>query len=246
MARRSARSSPAESGLAPALEAEVRALSRRVLGAFVVERALAEAELAAAFVERFWAPVVGADGRVVRPGLAGGPLGWAVAEELRALLGAARAADRAAREALLAEAARGGGAWSARADHVIHELRAALRWVAEGEPGVAALLAKHPRRARSERARRAQLADLAGWAARWRAALEALPAFDGRLVDEAAALVARARAAQEARMVAGASAQLGRRNQLLRAARARVTAVRAAARYVFRAQPEVARLAGPR
>jgi hypothetical protein len=47
-------------------------------------------------------------------------------------------------------------------------------------------------------------------------------------------------------MVAGASAQLGRRNQLLRAARARVTAVRAAARYVFRAQPEVARLAGPR
>jgi hypothetical protein len=73
--------------------------------------------------------------------------------------------------------------------------------------------------------------------------IEGLGGFDAKMIAEAKKLATELRAAPSASPSPASAAALAKRNRLLQRLDARVRKVRSAARFVFRAQPEVARAA---
>jgi len=222
-------------------EAAARAVDVTTRGSLPVEVALREALAVADFIERRWEPGEDDGGRAV-PGLgsAASLFGREVAGEIRALHALASAEDRAAgrvrRESIAALKMRG------RA--LVRELDAAATCLRD-LGGVAAIEAPLKRvqeaRARDGTSAEAIADALEAYAAvvgSHARALEAVGGFRAAVVGEAAAV---AEALRERPAAKAARRTDGLRDAYLALIAQRVGRARAAARFVFRAHPEVVR-----
>jgi hypothetical protein len=207
-----------------------------------IRAALLEARALAAFLEKFWLPTKGV------PGIsqAGPGVRLEMAEELRAL--ATRAWSIQA-ELVAKPRDQGQPKNEARARFVLGELRAALGHVlsradATGREQLRVVRQAHPRAPRSAATLAEQLTVFAALADRHRGLLDQVPAFDTAYIAEAREHARKARSYQADRRPPELAATRLDRDRLLRDIRERVLAIRAAARFVFRAHPELSKLAG--
>lgn len=207
-----------------------------------IRAALLEARVLAAFLEKFWLPTEAV------PGIseAGPGVRLEMADELRTL--ATRAWSLQA-ELVAGAKAPGQPKKEARARLVLAELRAVLGHVlsqadATAREQLRVVRQTHPRGPRTAAALAEQLTVFAALADRHRERLEVVPAFDLALVDEARDHARRARSYRADRRPPELAAVRRERDRLMRDLRERVLAIRAAARFVFRAHPELSKLAG--
>ena len=202
---------------------------------------LDEAEIAAGFFRRRWKAV----GDL--PGLESAANAGFTAEagaDLLALRSAVVEADAAYRRVPSRPASP-----AARGRQVVRAIAATLAWYFDGDdagPGRAQM--EVLRRAHGEvgRSAGALAVELEAWAAlaeRYRAALEGLGGFEARQIDEARAITGALRERSPAsRGVPLAKREaLALRNKLVALLRDRLATLRAAARFVFRDHPAIAR-----
>jgi hypothetical protein len=209
---------------------------------------LAEARVAVAFLEAYWAP---ATSPTPRPGLqdSGPGVTLAMAGELRAMIASAGALHTELRAAALARMDR---APVERGRVLLRTLRRLLAFVLASdlggdERGARQLLAvrrAHPEQARSPTLVAKQLHAFASLANVHRARLKAVRAFDVALIDEAVLLADALRVIRRPSRRPELAFQRAERDRLLREIWTRVLAIRAAARFVFMDHPQLARLPG--
>lgn len=222
-------------------DAEVDARAR-------VRALLDESPLVAAFVERRWSAQVDPHTkREVAPGLetAGRRLSRGVSAEIRELT----VLTREAHEAWLLGATVEGDDPYARGWFVLSELRAVLEYVFddgvqdERDASLARVRELHARDGESREDLASALTDYATLARAWSEELDGVGGFDVALVDEATALATRLRVLGDQRTASAAEARgaLDLRNRYATLLAERVAEVRAAARFVFRHHPALAR-----
>lgn len=207
-----------------------------------IRAALLEARALAAYLEKFWLPAAGV------PGIsqAGPGVRREMADEIRTL--AARAWSLQA-ELVATSKAPGQPKKEARARLVLAELRSVLGHVLSQADETAreqlrVVRQAHPRAPRSFAALSEQLTVFAALAERHRAMLDQVPAFDTAYIAEAREHARKARSYKADRRPPELAATRLERDRLMRELRERVLAIRAAARFVFRAHPELSKLAG--
>jgi hypothetical protein len=207
-----------------------------------IRAALLEARALAAYLEKFWLPTDGV------PGVSEAGLGvrLEMADEIRTL---ATRAWRLQAELVATSRARGQPKKEARARLVLAELRSVLGHVLSQADETAreqlrVVRQAHPRAPRSTSALSEQLTVFAALADRHRALLDQVPAFDTAYIAEAREHARRARSYKADRRPPELAATRLERDRLMRELRERVLAIRAAARFVFRAHPELSKLAG--
>lgn len=204
---------------------------------------LQEAVALAGLFSRHWQTV--AEGsRVVRPGLelAAPRLSPKTGEEILGLVAAIRDAHV---EAAARPKPRADGAVLERARFVIEELDAIIAWhLAERAGPQLAEVRKEARRGASVDATASALAHYAELASHHLAELAAVPGFDRALVGEARQLATALRERDHRADVkrSGHHAATVRRRELLGQLVEKMGLVRAAARFVYRRDPDVVRL----
>ncbi len=209
---------------------------------------LGEAVDVARFVSSYWEPVEDSAGKVLRPGLAqaGAKLTPTIGAEILEL----HEAVQAAHTDYLLTVAPVQTDVRARAEFVLSEIKAALEWWLDDgieddrDRQLESLKAEHAAGSASADAIAAELADYAALARQEAAGLEGIGGFDSAMIDEAEALALRLRE----RPTTPVSPENTRRALELRNRVAtllvdRMSLVRAAARFVFRHEPDIARLA---
>lgn len=208
-----------------------------------------EAATAAAFVDARWAAVPAKGKAPALPGLeaVAARLPRGVAEEIRALVTRGQEAHHAY---LLSSRPPKGEDVRPRAEEVLGEITAALAFLFddgvedERDAQLAAVADSLADAGESNAALAQTLEDYGALAQEHRASLAALGTFDAAMIDEVPALAAALRSAVNHGATARspeAVAALARRNRYGNLLHARVGRVRAAALFVFRKHPEVAR-----
>ena len=209
-----------------------------------------EAVDVARFLERHWKSEKDKDGNVVRPGFD------TVVDKKRGLTAKTGAEilslQLAGQEAhtaylLCVDAMRASPV--ARARYVLGEINATLAWLfdagVEDEKNamLASVQAAHVNDPESADALAGQLDDYATLASHYRDEIAGLGGFDPKLIDEARTLAGeiRARPTRAVPLSAKARAALALRNKVLTLLLSRMALVRSAARFVFRATPEIVR-----
>ncbi|KYF74698.1 hypothetical protein BE17_19345 [Sorangium cellulosum] len=210
-----------------------------------------EAVDVARFHKAYWKPEV-KDGKVVRRGLEmaankkkGSLLTAKTGEEILSLQ---RAAVEAGTRYLLVVDPKKASPFE-RGQVVLDEITATLEWLFDDgvEDDNDAMLARLGKAHADDPATADALAlaldDYAALAAPHREAMDGLGGFDAAMLDEARALAAalRAHPTEAAGLSERAREALGLRNKLIGLLLARVSAVRAAARFVFRDRPDIVR-----
>jgi len=214
---------------------------------------LGEAVDAARFVKEHWKPQLDEKKRVVRRGLdsaAGGKsrLHPKIGQDILSLQHAAQEANTAY---LLAVDPAAHADPMARGRFLLDEITATLEWLFddgvedEKDAQLDNLGAAHADDPESADALAGALDDYAGLAEPHRAEMDGLGDFEAAYVDEArtVAEALRNKPAVPAPMSPKARAALALRNKVIALLAERVAIVRAAARFVFRGQPSIARLA---
>jgi hypothetical protein len=213
-----------------------------------------EAVDVAKFFQRYWETEVDDKGRVTRPGLesavpkgakrGAGRLGARTGEEILSLQRAAQEAQT--RYLLTVET---GKSPRARGDFLLGEIRATLEWYFddhiedEKDEMLARLDAAHEDDPASNDALASALDEYTHLGELHREALDGLGGFEAAYLDEAREVAAdlRARPTQGEALSEKAREALTLRNQLVSLLVERMSLVRAAARFVFRRQPEIVR-----
>jgi hypothetical protein len=206
-----------------------------------------EAVEVARFHDKYWATVRDGDA-VVRRGLdlaAGKPGGLLGPETGEAILSLLRAATDAQTNSLLACEAPAPSPMK-RGLEVLDELRAVTAYVLDDEVGVAqiaSLVAGHRGKLRSLDGLAVALDDFAGLAECHREALDGFGGFSAQTIDEARALADALRLRPQFPTVQPQAARDARdlRDRLIALLYERMREVRAAARFVFRGEPEIVR-----
>jgi len=212
---------------------------------------LGEAVDTAKFHAKYWDGVDGAPG-VKRPGLSSAvkkkqPNGLS-AKTGANILGLQRACSEASNAHMLATEALTGSPRE-RAVAVLSEMTATLEWFFDDgveddhDAKLAALHTEHHEDPETNDALAKELEDYAGLSDTVRADIDGLGGFDAKQIDEARALAQalRDRPTTTVATTEKAKAAVSLRNRLMRLLQAEMTTVRAAAKFVFRAQPEIAR-----
>ena len=202
------------------------------------------------FCEHYWEPEIDSNGVVVRPGLVSaerpGTFEASIGKDVLELHEALQTANT---EYLLT-AQRGPDTPMDRAQFVLGELKAVLAYMADDgvdnvdDQRLVNFNAQH-QDAASQDAVAAALDDYAGFAELHRAAIRGLGGFDAALVDEARALAKQLRE-RSAQKIVGVPpgeqrAALELRNRVATLLHERMNRVRAAARFVFRHDPDLVR-----
>lgn len=205
---------------------------------------LGEAIDVARFVQAYWEPVKDAGGKILRPGLsmAGTKLGANVGAEILELQEALQSAQT---EYLLTVAPAQPDV-RARAEFVLSEVTAALEWFLDDgveddrDKQLAALKSEYADGSTSTDSLAAELSDYAGLARQQLDGLSGLGGFDASLIDEAEQLAKRLRD-RPTSPAENTRRALDLRNRLATLLLDRLVTVRAAARFVFRHHPAIAR-----
>lgn len=207
---------------------------------------LAEAADTVAFARGYWEPSTAEDGTVKRPGLQSSRLKKKTINELLELVEAGQQAHTA--HVLTLPTAKGDelerGRW------LVSEISAALEYHADDgvedafDAQLAQVLAEHQNEPDTAAALAIELADYVALAEPLREALQGVGDFDVACLDEASALVStiRARLAPTG-TVPETTTAIELRNRILTLLQARVSEIRSAAKFVFRAHPDIARQA---
>lgn len=213
----------------------------------------------ASFATRYWNEVrERSTGHVLRPGLKGAVKRSAerdanalTAHTAADILSIADAVQEVQTEYLLTQKAPIANMPLHRAHDVLDELTAVLEYFFDDgktdadDAALAALEAQHHDSIGSSDGLAAALVDFAAMANEHRRDLDGLGGFDVALIDEARKLVEQLHAAPTSTQIVAPSAEskaaLAKRNQLLALLALKVAAVRSAAKFVFRGQPEIAR-----
>jgi hypothetical protein len=206
-----------------------------------------EAVDVARFFRKRWASSTGADGVTVLPGLetAGAKL---PADMDTIILATLEAAQKSHTRYQLVVEPGGGPALRARGEFVLSEITSTLEWhfdddiEDDDDARLANLTELHGALGDSSDAMALALEDFATLAAPHRDAINGLGGFDAALIDEAPRLAAELRALPRTReRTPEAAAALADRNAKVAALYALVRTTRAAARFVFRAHPDIVR-----
>ena len=209
-----------------------------------------EAVDVARFLERHWKSEKDKDGNVVRPGFD------TVVDKKKGLTAKTGAEilslQQAGQEAhtaylLCVEAMRASPVERAR--YVLGEITATLAWLFddgvddEKDARLASVQAAHVNDPESADALAGQLDDYATLAFHYRDEMAGVGGFDPKLIDEARTLAGeiRTRPTRDVPLSAKARAALALRNKVLTLLLSRMALVRSAARFVFRARPEIVR-----
>ncbi|MBK8715676.1 MAG: hypothetical protein IPN32_13145 [Deltaproteobacteria bacterium] len=247
----SSSNSNAAKNLVAKLVAEASALDPRAFAMPVpLHVLLGEAVDVARFVEHYWKREAGGkNGAVARPGLedAGGKhLARSIGTEILQL----QALVQQAQTAYLLAVPPPDDQVVQRASFVVDELSAALEWVFddgvddERAAKLQAVVDAHRDEPDSEDALASELADYGALAAEYADELGEVGGFDHDLIAEAPKLVAALRERSAGRIAGHAdegARQLERRNRLTMLLMAKISRVRAAARYVFREHDDIVR-----
>jgi hypothetical protein len=210
---------------------------------------LGEAVDAARFVHAYWEPVKDSSGKLLRPGLsqAGGRLTASVGTEILEL----QEGLQTAQTAYLLTVAPAQADVRARAEFVLSELTAALEWYLddgvedERDQQLASLKAEYADNSTSTDSLAAELADYAALARQEEPGLAGLGGFDVALITEAEQLSRQLRERPTTPVPAENTRRaLDMRNRFATLLVERITTVRAAARFVFRNHPAIAREVG--
>ena len=204
-----------------------------------------EAVEAAKFVKQYWEPGEG------RPGLssAGARLPASVADEILSL--EAAVADQQTNWRLTLQQYESHSDWLERGVFLLKELVAVMEWYFEDgqqtvvDDQLAALQDAHNPNPVGADALAQALNDYATLAAMHAKALDGVGAFDAALIGEAKALAGKLGEVRQGPPQASEESRnaVRLRNQLATLLQDRVRNVRSAARFVFRNQPEIARMA---
>ena len=209
---------------------------------------LSEAVELSSYVHAYWEPARDSAGNEVRPGLsqAGSKLHLAIADELLEL----GEALQTAQTNYLLTVAPVQTNLRARAEFVLSEISAALRWwledgtVRKQHPQLSALRSEYADGSDSVDSLATELSDYAALARQEVENLKGLGGFSPALVDEARGLANKLREQRSQHVVPHhARRALDLRRRLATLLLERVMRVRAAARFVFRNHPEIARKA---
>ena len=209
---------------------------------------LGEAVDLARFVQAYWDPMVDASGTITRPGLsqAGAKLPPNIANEILELQEALQTANT---NYLLTVAPLQPDVRT-RAQHVLSEIIAALEWWLDDgiddsrDKQLASLKAEYAHKSLSLDTLTSELFDYAALARQEAAGLQGLGGFDVALIDEAEQLAQKLRERPPATSAAeNTRTALDVRNRIGTLLVARMAQARAAARFVFRHHPEIARQA---
>jgi hypothetical protein len=211
---------------------------------------LAEAVDTARFVDRYYANVVDAEtGELVRYGLVSANKAGLTPQLGADILALQEAAQRAHTAYLMVVQPRSEGrAKIGRARFVLGEIAATVRWFLDDgvrddwDTRLEKLDAEHRDEPESADALAGALFNYATLAEAHRASLAGLGGFEAALIDEAFLLVGELRALPSGTTTTPEERQaLSLRNRLLALLYERMQLVRAAARFVFRGQPQILR-----
>lgn len=210
---------------------------------------LGEAVDVARFTQAYWDPVKDAAGRILRPGLAlaGAKVPPTIGVEILELQDALQTAHTH----YLLTVAPNQPDMRARAEFVLSEIAAALEWLLddgvedERDRQLASLKSEYSDGSASTDTLAAELSDYAELAQREAQGLDGLGGFDLSLLGEAEELAKQLRERTTTPMAAENTRRaLDLRNRVATLLVDRMTTVRAAARFIFRNQPEIAREVG--
>jgi hypothetical protein len=210
---------------------------------------LGEAVDAARFVQAYWEPVKDQTGKVLRPGLslAGAKLSPQIGAEILEL----EEGLQTAQTDYLLTVAPAQPDVRARAEYILGELTAALEWLLDDgveddrDKQLAALKAEYADHSTSTDSLAAELSDYAALARQESKGLEGLGGIELSLIDEAEQLAKQLRSRPSTPAPAENTRRaLDLRNRLATLLYERIATVRAAARFVFRNHPEIAREVG--
>lgn len=185
-----------------------------------------------------------ADKKTGRCGLADGGLEASIADEIDVLIAETSAASQAYR---LTVDPKADTTKLERAHVLINEIGAVLDFYLddgvadEDDTRLANVVAAHKDAPETADALALALEEYAALAEMHAKDIDGLGGFDAKLIAEAKKLATELRAAPSAAPSPASATALARRNRLLQLLDGRVRSVRAAARFVFRAQPELAR-----
>jgi hypothetical protein len=210
-----------------------------------------EAVDVARFVERYWKPELGENKEVVRRGLssAAGPKSRLYPKIGEDILSLQRAAQDAQTRYLLTVNPTAPADPMERGSHILDELTATLEWLFddgvedENDAKLAALESAHGDDPATADALASALDDYAALAEPHRKAMDGLGGFDAKHIDEArkVAKALREKPASPANASADAKQAAALRNKVVTLLADRMSAVRAAARFVFRDRPDIVR-----
>jgi hypothetical protein len=201
------------------------------------------------FVQVYWEPVKDAANHVIRPGLslAGPKLSASIGAELLEL----QAALQTAQTDYLLTVTPTAPDVHARAEYVLAEITSALEWLLDDgveddrDKQLAALKTEYAENSASNDSVAAELSDYAALARREAKGIEGLGGFELSLLDEAETLAQQLRERPATTSPSENTRQaLELRNRIATLLVDRMTQVRAAARFVFRNHPELARQVG--
>lgn len=210
---------------------------------------LGEAVDVARFTQAYWDPVKDAAGRILRPGLAlaGAKVPPTIGVEILELQDALQTAHTH----YLLTVAPNQPDMRARAEFVLSEIAAALEWLLDDgveddrDRQLAALKSEYSDGSASTDTLAAELSDYAELAQREAKGLDGLGGFDLSLLGEAEELAKQLRERPTTPIAAENTRRaLDLRNRIATLLVDRMTTVRAAARFIFRNQPEIAREVG--
>ncbi len=195
-------------------------------------------------VARYFREHYKADKKSGRPGLADAGLEATVADELESLIAEATAASSAYR---LTVDPKADTTKLERARFVINEIGAVMEYFLddgvedEDDARLANVNAAHKDAPDTADALALALEEYAAFAGLHEAEIDGLGGFDVKMIAEAKKLAGELRTAPSAAPSPASASVLAKRNRLLQLIDLRVRKVRAAAKFVFRAQPELAR-----
>jgi hypothetical protein len=210
---------------------------------------LGEAVDVARFTQAYWEPVKDTAGKILRPGLAlaGVKLPTTIGAEILELQDALQTAQT---DYLLTVAPAQPDV-RARGEFVLAEISAAIEWLLDDgveddrDKQLAALKSEYSDGSASTDTLAAELSDYAELAQREAVGLDGLGGFDLSLIGEAAELARQLRERPTTPAPAeNARRALDLRNRVATLLVDRIATVRAAARFIFRNQPEIARQVG--
>lgn len=228
--------------------AELAAASTENKAAGPIAVVLDEAEALAGFVTEHWKRQPAKAGVPGRPGLgsAKARLTESIAAELLALTAEAR---RLRRVAMFAKPDVTGEADVARAEFIIDEVESSLEWLFddgvqdEKDDALDTVRTEHEDAGDTLPEVATRLEDWLALGTPYIADIDGVGDFDAKLFKEGAELVIKLRAMPEQNATSARSEAIAQRNRYLNLIAERVARVRSSARHVFRAYPEIARLA---
>lgn len=209
---------------------------------------LDEAEALAAFATEHWEREPATAGVPGRPGLGSAKerLTETIAPELVALVAEGR---RLRRVAMFAKPDLTGEADVARAEFIIDEVESSLEWLFddgvqdEKDDALDTVRTEHEDAGDTLPEVATRLEDWLELGTPYIAKIDGVGDFDAKLFEEGAALVTKLRAMPEQSSTSARSEAIALRNRYLNLIAERVARVRSSARHVFRAYPDIARLA---